>query len=205
MVTLDAIDVALAPLCRQDVVQAYSGLGSQFDFVDDSRTVIDFEPLQPDATWLVKLFDRSGRCISGADGRPGIRRYLRVRSSLRGQTGLGRVAFNHMMCLEKEFRRKGLAREIYRREEALFRKWQAAEVHLNAGCDAVRSQVWQKLGFELSMGYRSKVEDLWDEYQRENGIAPGRPLERGWFDMDETFRTVTVLPAFSDFHLFKAL
>ncbi|MFT3917315.1 MAG: hypothetical protein QM704_25485 [Anaeromyxobacteraceae bacterium] len=105
--------------------------------------------------------------------------------------GKGRVAHNACLCLAQGFTRCGVGREIYRREEALYRAWGAKEIHTEAACDALKSGVWFDFGFKVAPDELNSLGVIWRELQAEILKRSGnqlRQLGETWDTWEPEFR-----------------
>jgi len=172
-----ALAQVLFPLTPEQFAEAYA-LGSAFPFIDDSKTRFEWFDDANDLGWRLWLFDLAGESINATvDGeRLPIERVLLEDAPLRGSLqAYGRAAANRLLCLAPAHQKKGLAKEIYKREEPLFRQWSARELQLDAGCEALKAGTWIRAGFRPGTGHQLAWERDWQEYQtKELGRREGQ-------------------------------
>ncbi len=162
-----------------------------FDLTDASNAVIGIG-------WSVELRDADGKLTRGD-----IQRYLWVTKPFRGKGGDGRVAENVYFCLETRAQGRGIFTQASEREFELYRRWGCQEVHLTSGCDARRSDLWLRRGFEVPVEDWGALEVHYDILRRTH---PGWPVEltSKWSGWPNEFKD-HYRQRFEDPPLYKAL
>jgi hypothetical protein len=79
----------------------------------------------------------------------------------------GKVVYNGLFFLKKEYQKKGIATLIYTIEEILYRKWQAIQIQLTATNDG--KIVWRKKGFILPYSEILSLEARYEQWCLDNG------------------------------------
>ncbi|CAN5923117.1 hypothetical protein BH11MYX4_BH11MYX4_05480 [soil metagenome] len=156
-----------------------------YDFVHDLNhsQEVDTYFSRPDVfRWRVVLYDPTGTSSACAS------RSVEPSAPLIVGTR-GRVAFKDSIRVTVQ--EQGLATEIYRTEEALFRTWNIAEIHLEAALDGLA--VWVRKGFQPTD--RGFFEARYAEWAEEKGRDPA-PLASFAAYPEEFLRSLELLPMY---------
>ena len=160
--------------------------------IGDDLTGFEWLSMGPNTiAWEVTLTGTDGSHVT--DPVLPIRRSLSCLKPFRLRPGSGRIAFNHALCLTPGWRTKHIGSRVHNSEYALYGRWRAVEVQLDAGCDALREGTW----FRPRFGFRT-AEDTWTyqlgfhwgEYLRREGrtIVPFAAPKDSWDTLDVGFR-----------------
>ncbi len=183
---------ALAPLNASDIIATYYFGGHAPIGIDDGRTVFEWGKRQDQLMWQVYLSTPSGESINARKaGRPlPLLRFLAVDRALGQSNGTtrGRVVFNGLTCFNDKYCGRGLFTWLNAREEVVFRRWGAAELQLEASCEALAKGSWFPFGYMLDPWIRECAEAEWDAYQRQKSVQNVQPLPLLWNSWDSSFR-----------------
>jgi GNAT superfamily N-acetyltransferase len=185
----------LGGVSAEDVLGTYYfDVKAGVPFVDNGRTTFEWDRQGSDLTWRVHLFAHSGASVNRTvDGRVfPIERTLHNHVSLRSEPAAsGKVASADTLCLAPRYQGRRLGSLLHERERALYVKWGAREIQLDAGCEAKRTGLWFREGFSLAPARRSWLEVDWEDFQRCTlGITEEsfKPLPLDWAKWHPKFR-----------------
>lgn len=105
------------------------------------------------------IFDKSGKYITYTP----IQRKYHNKFKLRAFEGVGKVAEHKLFVLNEEFRGNGIATDISKNEEIIYKRNFFNEVHIDAAWDGVN--VWRRLGFlYVNESDKNKLLIAWRAY-----------------------------------------
>lgn len=147
--------------------------------------------------WTLNLFDAENRPIHRAS-MP-LHRMIYLNLPLRGSEGSGPVLYNNITCLSPEYQRRGLGKHFEELDERFCREFRFRELQLNAGCEALTNNHWQrKHKFVPSLNAQVIIQQEWAPWCRAEKREVGTIDASDWLSLPEDFRLKWLKPNFAN-------
>jgi GNAT superfamily N-acetyltransferase len=165
------LEAVLAPVSEMDFRHTYAA--DVILDIDDSKTTIDLTLLEKTTDGNRVICTVSFR---NAGGEPilerDLERWLCDNKRLSEKRGRARVACRVKFYARSNYRRQGFGQYILTREEDLFRRWGAKQIHVTAMDEGRWAWTREKFGYTLPSFDLNLLKQRYIEWQRENGLAP---------------------------------